>query len=198
MIRAVILGSGRGSNAKALLEAHGNGDLGLAEIVGIFSDQPHAGILQLGPRYDISAFYLNPGTYRTKFTAEVEQHWVETISALVPDLIILAGFMRVLKAPFLEAFPRIINLHPSLLPKYPGLHSIRRALDAEDAETGCTVHWVSAEVDAGDIIDQMRVPIHEDDALETLTERVHDAEHQLLPAVVKKVARDLYINEISN
>lgn len=196
MIRVVILGSGRGSNAKALLEAQASGNLGLAEIAGIFSDQPEAGILELGPAYELPAFYLNPGPHKTKFSPEAEAHWAETIEALAPDLLVLAGFMRVLKQPLLEAFPRIINLHPSLLPAYPGLHSIRRAWEAGEAETGCTVHWVTEEVDAGSIIGQSHVTITKGMSLVELEAKVHEAEHRLLPAAVKKVARDMYLSHL--
>ncbi len=197
MIRVVILGSGKGTNARALLQAQQNGELGLAEIVGIFSDNPTAPILKLGPRYDISAFYLKPGDYKTKLTGEAEQHWIDTIQALVPDVIVLAGFMRVLKKPFLKAFPRIVNLHPSLLPAYPGLNSIQRALEAGEKQTGCTVHRVTADVDAGDVIDQATVNIDPADTLESLEAKVHDAEHKLLPKVVKNLARELYLDAVA-
>lgn len=198
MYRIVILGSGRGSNAEAILNAQQQGQLGMAQVGGIFSDQPNARILELGPRYDVPAFYLEPGQYKTKFTPETEQHWVDTIAALHPDLVVLAGFMRVIKKPILDAFERrIINLHPSLLPKYPGLHSIRRAFEEGETETGCTVHWVNAEVDGGAIIEQSRVPIYPDDTLETLEQRVHAAEHKLLPTVIARLAEQYYNGELS-
>lgn len=197
MIRVVILGSGRGSNARAILEAQMRGELGLAEVVGLFSDKPHAPILKLGPRYDVSSFYLNPGPFRTKLNGDAELHWIETIAALVPDLVVLAGFMRVLKEPFLERYRRTINLHPSLLPRYPGLNAIERALEAGETETGCTVHWVVPEVDAGSIIDQRKVPIDPHDSLESLEARVHEAEHELLPSVVKRLAREIYVSELN-
>lgn len=189
MYRTVILGSGRGSNAEAILEAQDNGALGAARVVGIFSDQGQAPILELGPRYDIPAIYLNPGPYKTRFSADAERHWARTIDSLFPDLLVLAGFMRVLKAPLLEAFAgRIINLHPSLLPDFPGLHSIQRAFEAGVPETGCTVHWVDASVDGGEIIEQARVPVTADDTLESLEARVHRAEHELLPRVIRGLA----------
>ncbi len=189
MIRVVILGSGRGSNAEAILQAERNGELGLAKVMGIFCDQPDAGILKLGPRFDVSAFYLDPGKYRTKLEGAAEAHWVHTIECLSPDLIVLAGFMRVIKPTFIEAFhQRIINLHPSLLPKYPGLHSIQRAYENGDAETGCTVHWVTPEIDAGEILGQERVPIEKGDTLEAVEAKVHAAEHKLLPKTIRHLA----------
>lgn len=194
MVRIVILGSGRGSNAEAILNAQEAGQLGLAQVVGLFCDQPDALMLKLGPRFDVPAFYLHPGKFKTKLEGEAETHWIETIQRLQPDFIVLAGFMRVIKPPFIEAFKgRIINLHPSLLPKYPGLHSIQRAIEAGDAETGCTVHWVTPEIDAGEILGQERVPIAKGDTLEEVEARVHAAEHRLLPATIRRLADDLML-----
>ncbi len=194
MVRIVILGSGRGSNAKAILKAQEAGELGLAQVVGVFCDQPDAPILKLGPRFDVPAFYLHPGKFRTKLEGEAETHWIETIQRLQPDFIVLAGFMRVIKPPFIEAFKgRIINLHPSLLPKHPGLHSIQRAFEAGDRETGCTVHWVTADVDAGEVLGQEHVPIEKGDTLDDVEEKVHAAEHRLLPATIRRLADELML-----
>ncbi|MBC2596324.1 phosphoribosylglycinamide formyltransferase [Ruficoccus amylovorans] len=194
MVRIVILGSGRGSNAEAILNAQEAGQLGLAQVVGLFCDQPDALMLKLGPRFDVPAFYLHPGKFKTKLEGEAETHWIETIQRLQPDFIVLAGFMRVIKPPFIEAFKgRIINLHPSLLPKYPGLHSIQRAMEAGDAETGCTVHWVTPEIDAGEVLGQERVPIAKGDTLDEVEARVHAAEHRLLPATIRRLADELML-----
>ncbi len=191
MYRVVILGSGRGSNAEAILRAQEEGRLGPAHVLGIFSDQPHARILKLGPQFDVPSVYLDPGPYKTKFSPEAEEHWAHTIESVTPDLVVLAGFMRVLKEPLLKAFEgRIINLHPSLLPAFPGLDSIRKAYEAGAPETGCTVHWVNAEVDGGSIISQARAPIYPEDSLEAVETRVHQAEHALLPAVIRQLAED--------
>lgn len=189
MYRVAILGSGRGSNAEAILRAQEEGRLGPTHVLGIFSDQPHARILKLGPQFDTPSIYLDPGPYKTKFTQEAEEHWVHAIESITPDLVVLAGFMRVLKKPLLTAFAgRIINLHPSLLPAFPGLNSIKQAYDAGVKETGCTVHWVNAEVDGGEIISQAKVPIYPEDKLEDVEARVHQAEHALLPAVIRKLS----------
>ncbi len=175
------------------MEASVTGNLGLAEVVGIFSDQPDAGILQLGPEFEVPAIYLSPGPYKTRFSEDAEGHWVDTIKALGPQLVVLAGFMRVIKKPFLEAFPgKIINLHPSLLPNYPGLNSIRRAYEAGEKETGCTVHWVVEAVDAGQMIASRTVPIETEDTLESLENKVHAAEHQLLPQVIRDLSVDYF------
>lgn len=191
MYRIVIIGSGRGSNAEAILQAKSRDQLGQTVIVSIVSDQPQARILELGSRYGVPAVALPAGPFRTKLTPEIEQDWIKAISAMEPDLIVLAGYMRVVKPPFIEAFEgRIINLHPSLLPKYPGLNSIRRALEAGEAQTGCSVHWVTPEVDAGQIIEQAVVPIEDGETLETLEAKVHAAEHKLLPSVIARFSKE--------
>ena len=196
MVRVAVLGSGRGSNARALLRAQADGGLGLAHIVRVFCDVTDAPILELGPQFEVPAFYLNPGRFKTKLTGEAEQHWIDTIGALGPDLIVLAGFMRVIKRPFLEAFPRTINLHPSLLPDFPGLNAIQRAWEAKVKETGCTVHWVTPEVDAGEIIQQARVTVEPGMSLDELQAKVHRAEHRLLPTVIKSLAREMYLSRL--
>lgn len=190
-MRVVILGSGRGSNAGAILEAQQAGRLGRARVVRILSDQPDAGILALGARFGVPASYVDPAPFRTKLEGPGEERFIEAIRAESPDLVVLAGFMRVLKPKFLAAFEgRIINLHPSLLPAFPGLDGIGQALRAGVSMTGCTVHYVSPEVDAGRIIEQAQVPIVPGETLESLTEKVHAAEHRLLPAVIARLSND--------
>jgi phosphoribosylglycinamide formyltransferase 1 len=188
-MRIVILGSGRGSNAEAILKAQLAGRLGRAEVVQIFSDREDAGILALGPRFGVTADFLDAAPYKTKLDGEGEQHYIASILACRPDLIVLAGFMRVLKMPFLTRFEqKIINLHPSLLPSFPGLDAIGQAFRRGVKITGCTVHYVTLDVDGGPIIDQAAVRVEESDTLETLTARVHAAEHALLPAVIAQLS----------
>jgi phosphoribosylglycinamide formyltransferase-1 len=188
-MRVVILGSGRGSNAEAILQAQQAGRLGRARVVQIFSDKPEAGILTLGPRFGVPASFVDPAPFKTKLEGAGEDRFIEAIQAAQADLVVLAGFMRVLKPKFLGAFAgRIINLHPSLLPAFPGLDGIGQAFRAGVKVTGCTVHHVTLEVDAGQIIEQARVPIAPGDTLETLTAKVHAAEHQLLPAVIARLS----------
>lgn len=190
-MRVVILGSGRGSNAEAILQAQAAGRLGAARVVQIFSDKPEAGILALGPRFGVPAAFIDPAPFKTKLEGAGEDRFVAAIEAAKPDLVVLAGFMRVLKPKFLGAFAgKIINLHPSLLPAFPGLDGIGQAFRAGVKETGCTVHYVTLEVDAGKIIEQARVPISPGDTIETLTARVHAAEHGLLPAVIARLSRE--------
>jgi len=189
-MRVVILGSGRGSNAEAILDAGRAGALGSAEVVQILSDRPEARILELGPRFGVPARFIDPGPFKTKFDEAGETRWVEAVQACAPGLIVLAGFMRVLKARWLDAFPRmIINLHPSLLPSFPGLDGIGQAWRRGVKVTGCTVHYVTADVDGGPIIDQTAVRIEPGDTLESLEARIHAAEHALLPAVVARLSQ---------
>lgn len=189
-MRVVILGSGRGSNAEAILQAQATGRLGAARVVQIFSDQPAAGILALGPRFGVPATFIDPAPFKTKLEGPGEDRFVAAIQAAGADLVVLAGFMRVIKPRFLGAFAgKIINLHPSLLPAFPGLDGIGQAFRAGVKVTGCTVHQVTLEVDAGKIIEQAHVPIEPGDTLETLTSKVHTAEHALLPAVIARLSQ---------
>ncbi|MCC6415735.1 MAG: phosphoribosylglycinamide formyltransferase [Opitutaceae bacterium] len=188
-MRIVILGSGRGSNARAILQAQRAGRLGRGEVVQIFSDQPDAGILQLGAEFGVSAAHLDASPFKTKLEGEGEARYIKAIQACAPDVVVLAGFMRVIKPGFLDAFAgKIINLHPSLLPSFPGLDGIGQAWRRGAKITGCTVHHVTAEVDGGPIIDQAAVRVEAEDTLETLTAKVHAAEHALLPAVLARLS----------
>lgn len=188
-MKVVILGSGRGSNAEAILEAQRAGRLGRARVAQIYADRPEAGILALGPRFGVPARFLDPAPFRTKLEGLAEDRYIDAINGCAADLVVLAGFMRVLKPKFLGAFAgKIINLHPSLLPSFPGLDGIGQAFRRGVKITGCTVHYVTAEVDAGPIIDQAAVRIEEGETLETLTARMHAAEHALLPAAIARLS----------
>lgn len=188
-MRVVILGSGRGSNAAAILEAQQAGRLGRAKVVQILSDKPDAKILELGPRFGVPAGFVDPAPFKTKLEGEGEARFIAAVNAAQPDLVVLAGFMRVLKPGFLTAFAgKIINLHPSLLPSFPGLDGIGQAWRRGVKIAGCTVHGVTAEVDGGPIIDQASVRIEPTDTLESLTEKIHTTEHALLPAVIARLS----------
>jgi phosphoribosylglycinamide formyltransferase 1 len=137
----------------------------------------------------VPATFVDPAPFKTKLEGAGEERFIAAVRACEPNLVVLAGFMRVLKAGFLKAFEgKIINLHPSLLPAFPGLDGIGQALRAGVSETGCTVHYVCLEVDAGEIIEQARVPLQPGETIESLTEKVHAAEHALLPAVVARLS----------
>ena len=189
-MRVVLLGSGRGSNAEAILNAQQQGRLGRAQVVGIITDHPAVRMLELGPRFGVPAEFIDPAPFKTKLEGEAEQRYIAAIRALQTDLVVLAGFMRVLKPGFLNAFAgRIINLHPSLLPSFPGLDAIGQAFRHGVKVTGCTVHEVSVNVDGGRILDQEAVCIEETDTEETLAAKIHAAEHRLLPAVIARLSQ---------
>jgi len=188
-MRIVILGSGRGSNAEAILAAEKSGRLGKGKVVQIFSDRREAGILELGPRFGVPAGFVDPAPFKTKLEGPGEALYLAAIKACAPDVVVLAGFMRVLKPGFLDAFAgQIINLHPSLLPSFPGLDGIGQAWRRGVKVTGCTVHYVTPEVDGGPIIDQAVVRIESGDTLATLAAKVHAAEHALLPSVLARLS----------
>ena len=183
-----VLGSGKGSNFRAVAERINDGKLD-AEVRIVISDVPDSGILSYARDYQIPALYVHPGKFRTKLEEEVEQDIVRLLQEANVELVVLAGFMRVVKWPLLEAFPRaIINIHPSLLPDFPGLAAWKQALAAGVSFTGCTVHYVEAGVDTGRIIDQRKVPILPGDTPELLHARIQEVEHELLPAVIQNLA----------
>lgn len=185
-MNVVLLGSGTGSNAETILRVEKNGDLGDASVKAVFSDNENAGILDHAAHYGKPARFVSATPFKTKLDGESEITWIKEIEVYDPHLVVLAGFMRVLKPPFLQAFEkRIINLHPSLLPSFPGLHGIRQAFDYGVKVTGCTVHWVNEIVDGGAVIDQAEVRVQNDDDFQTLEAKVHGAEHRLLPEVVR-------------
>ena len=188
-MRIVILGSGEGTNAVAIMKAAIEQQLGEAEIVGIFSDVKEAMILEHAKSFNFSSNYLDPGNQKTIISVTEEDKWIHSIQELNPDLIVLAGFMRILKPKVLSEFKnKIINLHPSLLPSFPGLNSIERAFNKKVKITGCTVHWVNEEIDGGEIIAQAPVRIMNGDVLELVKQKVNAAEHMLLPWVIRDLA----------
>jgi phosphoribosylglycinamide formyltransferase-1 len=187
--RLGVLGSGKGSNFVALADAVAAGKIP-AEIGIVVSDVADAGILTHARERQIPAQFIPPGSFRTKLDEAAEREFVNVLRAAKVDLIVLAGFMRVLKGDFLRAFAgRIVNIHPSLLPCFPGLQSWKQALDHGVKVAGCTVHFVDAGVDSGAIIGQSAVPVRDDDTPESLHQRIHAAEHELYPRCVAALAR---------
>lgn len=185
----VILGSGRGSNAAALLKAEANKQLGKATVAAIISDHDDAGILALGQTYQVPAIYIDPKRKGARLSDAAEQAYIERIASFSPKLVVLAGFMRIIRRPFIEAFEgRVINLHPSLLPSFPGINAIDQAFAHGVKLTGCTVHWVTPALDAGPIIAQKSLRIEAADTLGLLEKKVHIVEHQLLPDVVARLS----------
>src|SRR5919197_2978840 len=179
-----ILGSGKGSNCRAILEHIRAGALP-AEVRVVISDVFDAPILDIAREFGVPNAYLPPGQFRTRLEPRVEVELVQMLRDAGVELVVLAGFMRVLKEPMLSAFPRrIINIHPSLLPKFPGLEAWKQALEAGEKVTGCTVHYLDEKIDHGEIIAQREVPILPDDTAETLHARIQLAEHELYPTVI--------------
>lgn len=185
-IRIAVLASGRGSNLKALIDAQGSGWID-AEIVVVASDKRRAGALQIAADAGIKTVVLSPRDFDSR--KEFDLALFARVAEFQPDLIVLAGYMRIVDPAALAAWQgRIINIHPSLLPKYPGLDTHQRAIDSGDAEHGASVHYVTAELDGGPVIAQTRLPIESGDTPETLAARLLPLEHELLVSMVAKLA----------
>ena len=185
--RVAILISGGGSNMLALLRDMGGGDHPARPVL-VASDDPNAGGLAKAAAAGVATAAVDHRPFG-KDRAAFEAALLQPILASGADLICLAGFMRVLTPSFVEGFAgRMLNIHPSLLPLYPGLHTHQRALDAGDSEAGCTVHQVTPVLDDGPILGQARVPILAGDTAETLAARVLVQEHRLYPAVLRRFA----------
>jgi phosphoribosylglycinamide formyltransferase-1 len=182
--RIAVLASGRGSNLQAILEAIRQGTLD-ADVVGVFSDKPGAPALQHVP--EPLRWSRRPSGFPDK--AAYEAALAQAIDAVRPDWVVCAGYMRILGDALIARLRgRLLNIHPSLLPRYRGLHTHARALEAGDTEHGASVHFVIPELDAGAVIAQVRVPILADDTPETLAARLLPREHALLIAVLRLAA----------
>jgi phosphoribosylglycinamide formyltransferase-1 len=185
--RVGVLASGGGTNLQALLDAHGAGALGPARLVVVGSNVAGCGALARARAAGVDTFVVEHRGYpaREAFDRAV----VAELRARQVELVVLAGFMRIVTAELLAAFPaRIVNIHPSLLPAFPGVHSQQQAFDYGVKVSGCTVHFVELGVDSGPIIAQAVVPVMEDDDAERLRLRILAEEHKLLPAVVRALA----------
>ena len=179
-----ILGSGKGSNCRAILERIRSGNLA-ADARVVISDVLDAPILDIAREFSVANAYLPPGQLRTRLEPNVENELVNMLREAHVELVVLAGFMRVLHAPMLKAFPRrIINIHPSLLPKFPGLEAWKQALAAGEEISGCTVHYVDEKIDHGEIIAQREVRILPDDTADSPHARIQIAERELYPAMI--------------
>lgn len=184
--RLAILVSGAGTNLQALIDAIASGELA-AEIVGVFSDKPACAALQRARDAGIAATALSPKTFASR--AAFDAALFAAVDAMRPDLIVCAGYMRLIAAAEVESRPdRMINLHPSLLPAFKGLHTHQQALDAGVHEHGASVHVVTADLDGGPVIAQARVLVLPGDSAETLAARVREQEHPLLVDTVRLLA----------
>ena len=185
-LRIAVLASGRGSNLRALCQAADRGALA-AQVVGVFSDKPDSGALAFARARGLSAEAFRPKDFASREAHD--ESLFNAVAGVQPDLIVCAGYMRLISAAAVRRFQgRMINIHPSLLPKYPGLDTHARALAAGDAEHGASVHGVIPALDAGPVLAQARVPVRATDTAATLAARVLDREHPLLVATVAALA----------
>jgi phosphoribosylglycinamide formyltransferase-1 len=195
VLRLGVLASGRGSNLAAILGAIRSGGL-RAEVRVVLSDVPDAPALGIARAAGVPAFFLPPGDYRSRLSDEAEARWVSVLRDHGVEIVALAGFMRMLHRSFLCAFDgRIVNIHPSLLPAFAGLHAQRQALEHGVKVAGCTVHFVTEGMDAGPIIGQRAVEVLEGDTEETLAARILEEEHELYPEALELLAEGRVVLE---
>lgn len=187
-LRIGVLGSGSGSNMQSIIEAIDARTLN-AEIRLVLSDVADAKILDRAKRHNIPCEWLDCSPFKTKLDGEAEQRCIAMLQDKGVDTVILAGFMRIVKPVLLNAFPhRVLNIHPALLPAFPGLQGWKQALDYGAKVAGCTVHFVDAGTDTGPIIIQRSVPVLEDDTPETLHARIQTEEHKAFPEALRILA----------
>lgn len=190
-MRLGILGSGSGSNMQAILDGVADGSIP-ATIALVMTENPQGYILERAKKAGIPTRLIDCRGFRSKFPEEAQAETAAALKEAGVDVVCLAGFMRLVKTPLLKAFPdRILNIHPSLLPAFPGLQAWRQALEAGVKETGCTVHYVDGGMDTGPIILQGKVPVMEGDTPESLHERILEEEHRIYPEAIRMVARKL-------
>ncbi|WP_039976982.1 MULTISPECIES: phosphoribosylglycinamide formyltransferase [Vibrio] len=183
MKNIVVLISGNGSNLQAILEACED-SMPNAQVAAVFSNKADAYGLERAKQFDVNGHFVDPKAFESRedFDAEL----MKQIDEYQPDVIVLAGYMRILSGAFVSHYlGKMINIHPSLLPKYPGLHTHQRAIDAGDKEHGTSVHFVTEELDGGPVVLQAKVPVFEDDDTDALAARVQTQEHNIYPMVTK-------------
>jgi len=185
-----VLGSGAGSNMQSIVDAIEAGTLD-ADIKIVLADVADAKILERGKKHGIRSEYLDCAPWKTKLEGPAEDRCIEILKAAGVDTVVLAGFMRIIKPKLLAAFPnRVLNIHPALLPAFPGVHSWTQALDYGCKVAGVTVHFVDSGTDSGPIIVQKAVPVLEDDTPETLHARIQVQEHLAFPEALRLLASD--------
>jgi phosphoribosylglycinamide formyltransferase-1 len=187
--RLGILGSGKGSNAAAIADACAAGTLP-ARVAVVISDVANAAILDRARERGLEALYIAPGKFRSKLDEAAEAAYLQALRKAEVDLVVLAGFMRILKGEILRAFAhKVVNIHPALLPAFPGLEAWKQALEYGVKTTGVTVHFVDQGIDTGPIIAQETTPVLPGDTAETLHARIQEVEHKLYPVVIGALAR---------
>ncbi len=185
-LRLGVLASGRGSNLQAILEAIAAGRLP-AEVAAVLSDKADAKALERARQAGVAAEFVDPQAHAGR--EAFDRALAERLNAHAVQLVVLAGYMRILGPAFLDAFPgRIVHIHPSLLPAFPGLHAQRQALEYGVKVAGCTVHFVDEGLDSGPIILQAAVPVLEDDDEDSLAARILEQEHRLYPEAIRLIA----------
>ena len=188
-LRIAVLGSGSGSNCQSIIDAIDDGSLN-AEIVCVIADVEGAYILERAAKYGIPAKFMSAAPYKTKLDGVAEEEYLAELRKYDVEVIVLAGFIRIVKQGLLDAFPqRILNIHPALLPAFPGIDSWKQALDYGVKIAGCTVHFVDAGIDTGPIIVQRSVPVLEDDTAELLHARIQVEEHKAYPDAIRAVGK---------
>lgn len=193
-MNTVIFGSGNGTNARAILEAEQNNQLGKAKVVGIFSDVPESGILKIADSYSVNCQLIDLSSPSSRISKDDSKKLISALSKFSPDLIVLAGFMKVLPKEFIEYYKNmIINIHPSLLPSFKGLHAIERAFEYGVMISGCTVHWVTETIDSGRIITQVPVRKMETDNLDMFSQKIHAAEHVIYPTIIGNISMEFHL-----
>lgn len=192
-MRLAVLASGNGSNFEVIAQAVKDKKIE-ADLVLLFSDHHDAYVLERGKKFGISCESFELKEFPDK--KSYESTLLELLKKYDVELVILAGYMRIIGKDLLEAFPnRIINIHPALLPSFPGLHGIRDAYEAGVKETGVTIHYVDSGVDTGPIIAQGKVQVAEEDSLEDLEAKIHQVEHQLYPQVLAEIVKESNIKQ---
>lgn len=187
-----VLGSGSGSNMQSIVDAVEAGHLD-ADIRLVLADVPDAKILDRAKKHGIPSMYLDCAPWKTKLEGPAEDKCISLLKEAGVDTVVLAGFMRIVKPKLLEAFPnRVLNIHPAILPAFPGVHSWTQALDYGCKVAGVTVHFVDAGTDSGPIIVQKTVPVEEDDTPETLHARIQVQEHLAYPEALGIIASGKY------
>lgn len=187
-LKVGVLASGNGSNLQAILDASLGGSIDV-DVVVVVSDVEDARALDRARAAGVPAVHLPPGRFRTRLEPEAEAECIRTLEEHNVEVVALAGFMRILHEDFLRRFAgRIVNIHPSLLPSFPGLDAQRQALEHGVKWTGATVHYVDAGVDTGPIIMQAAVPVEPDDTRATLAARILEQEHRIYPLALQYIA----------
>jgi len=196
VLKIIVLISGSGSNLQAIIDAC-NAKMINGSVVGVISNKPNAYGLERAKKNNIPINVINHNDFTTR--EDFDKELVSSINTFQPDLIVLAGFMRILSPIMTSVFKnKMINIHPSLLPKYPGLNTHEQVLANDDDEHGVTIHSVSEELDGGPIIAQSKISVHKDQNLDDLIERIHAIEHKIFPKVISMIAsKEIKIEDVA-